>query len=293
MNEMDWNQARAFCATAESGSLSAAARHLGLTQPTLSRQVSALENSLGIDLFERVGKRLELTEAGQALLPAARQMTEGANAMMLAASGQSDAVEGIVTISATDGVSAHFLPPILERMRSEAPGITIEISVSNTISDLLRREADIAIRYVRPEEPELIGKLVREATAHFYASPDWIEKNGHPKTPAEISDADFIGFDRDGRYIEHLHGLGFAVDESNFPLICNNSLVATQLARQGLGINVMMKELADPDPGFVRIIDDLPAITFPIWLVTHREVRTNRRIRMVYDALAAGLGEHN
>ena len=287
--EMDWNQARAFCATAENGSLSAAAKQLGLTQPTLSRQVSSLEQALGIDLFERVGKRLELTDAGQALLKHAKQMTEAANAMMLAASGQSDAVEGVVSISATDGVSAHFLPAILERLRVDAPGITVEISVSNTISDLLRREADIAIRHVRPEEPELIGKLLREPVAHFYATRKWIAENGHPRVPEDIADKDFIGFDREGRYIEHLRGIGFSVDESNFPLLCNNSLVATELARRGLGINVMMREIAEQDPDFVRILDDLPPITFPIWLVTHRELRTNRRIRIVYDALAEGL----
>lgn len=286
---MDWNQARAFCATAECGSLSAAAKQLGLTQPTLSRQVAALELALGVSLFERVGKKLRLTESGKKLLHSAQLMNSAANSLMLAASGQSNLVEGVVSISVTDGMAANLLPPIIERLRMEAPGIKIELIVSNTISDLLRREADIAIRHVRPEEPELIGKLIREPEAHFYASESWVRKNGNPQAPQEAKTCDFIGFDREGRYIEHLHGLGFDVEESNFPIICSNSLVATELAVRGLGINVMMREVAENIPGLVRVFEKLPPITFPIWLVTHRELRTSKRIRIVYDALTEGL----
>lgn len=287
--DMDWNQARAFCATAECGSLSAAAKQLGLTQPTLSRQVAALEAALGISLFERVGKRLQLTASGEKLLHSAKQMNKAANELMLAASGQSELIEGLVSISVTDGLAANLLPPIIERLRLEAPGIKIELVVSDTVSDLLRREADIAIRHIRPEESELIGKLIREPKAHFYASNDWVQKNGNPQSPEDVGLHEFIGYDRDGRYIEHLRGLGFSLDDANFPIICSNSLVATELAMRGLGINVMMREIAENIPGLTRVFEKLPPITFPIWLVTHRELRTSRRIRIVYDALAEGL----
>ena len=189
MTVMDWNQARAFRATADTGSLSAAARELGLTQPTLSRQVIALEDSLGITLFERVGKRLELTDAGRELLPHARKMSSAADAMELAASGKSETIEGFVSISATDGVSQNLLPPALSRIHEAAPGLKLEIIVSNSLSDLLRREADIAVRHVRPTEPELIAKLLRQAKAGFYASRRWVEENGHPNKPEDAAGA--------------------------------------------------------------------------------------------------------
>lgn len=286
---MDWNQVRAFEATAECGSLSSAARKLRLTQPTLSRQVAALEEALGVTLFERVGKRLVLTAPGVELLEHARTMRESADLMSLAASGRSQAVEGLVTISATDAIAVHVLPPILARIRSQAPLVTVEIVSSNAISDLRRREADIAIRHVRPEEPELIGKLIREAEAGFYASRDWVSRHGHPKRPEEVIGADFIGFDREGRFAEHLAALGLTISGSSFPVITENSLVAWELVRSGLGIGVMMREIASRSEELIEILEELPEIRFPVWLVTHRELNTSRRIRIVFDILAEGL----
>ena len=160
MNELNWNLARAFCATADSGSLTAAARKIGLTQPTLSRQVAELEASLGVALFDRIGKRLRLTDAGLCLLEHAQAMAAAAEATALVAAGQSQEVAGRVTVSASDAISAYILPDIVVRIRRQAPQITLAIVASNSISDLRRREADIAIRHVRPTEPELIGQFV-------------------------------------------------------------------------------------------------------------------------------------
>jgi len=290
MNMMDWNQARAFRATAASGSLSAAARELGLTQPTLSRQVAALEENLGITLFERVGKRLELTDAGRELLAHATRMSAAADAMELAATGKSETVEGFVSISATDGISHYLLPPALARIRQAAPGLRIEVVVSNSLSDLRRREADIAIRHVRPSEPELFARLLRQAMAGFYASRKWVAENGLPRVPKDVIGAPIIGFDRDDRFAGHLRQMGFTVEASTFPVICDNSLIVTELARRGFGIAIMMKEIAGTIDDLVEILDQVPTIEFPIWLVTHRELHTSRKIRLVYDILAEELG---
>lgn len=289
MDQFDWNQARAFHAAALHGSFSAAAREIGLTQPTLSRQVAALEEKLDITLFERIGKQLLLTESGKELLSHVSLMRNAADNMALSASGQSQSVEGIVSISATDGVSIHFLPPILERIRKEAPGITIEIIVSNSISDLKRREADIAIRHVRPEEPELIGKLIRECEAKFYASREWISKNGMPKGPKNVANASFIGFDSDGRFERYMREIGLELNPKNIPLISENSMLVWELVKRGLGIGAMMCDIADETPNMVPILGDLPPIKFPIWLVTHRELHTSRKIRIVFDILAQEL----
>ncbi|WP_287983634.1 LysR family transcriptional regulator [Diaphorobacter sp.] len=286
---MDWNHLRAFLETAQRGSLSAGARHLGLTQSTLSRQVAALEQQLGVTLFERVGRSVLPTQAGLALLEHARTMGAAADALALAATGSSQAVDGVVSVSASDAVAALVLPRVIARIRAAAPGVVIEVISSNALSDLRRREADIAVRHVRPQEPDLIGRLVREASAHFYASQSWVAEHGHPYTVQDALAHRFIGADRTGAFLKYLRAFGLPLEASHFCTLAENSVVAWQLVRQGLGIGAMMDEIAEATPGVVRVIDELPAVVFPVWLVTHRELHTARRIRVVFDLLAQEL----
>ena len=289
MDQFDWNQMRGFIAAAETGSLSAAARKLGLTQPTLSRQVAALEERLGLTLFERVGKQLVLTETGLDLLHHGKRMAEAAEALTLTATGRADATGGLVSISAGDGVSLHLLPPVLARLRAIAPQITLELVVSNELSDLRRREADIAVRHVQPSEPDLIGRKLRDATASFYASEDWVSRNGHPRGPDDVAGPMFIGFERSARFMEYLQALGLTVTKESFPVMAANTVACWQMARHGMGITTMMDDIAQATPGMVRVLEDVPRISFPIWLVTHRELRTSRRIRLAFDILAEEL----
>ncbi|QCB48367.1 LysR family transcriptional regulator [Hydrogenophaga sp. PAMC20947] len=289
MERTDWNQLRAFLETAETGSLSAAARKLGLTQPTLSRQVAAIEQRMGVTLFERVGKRMALTPTGLDLLEHARAMGAAAQALSLAATGRSEAVEGVVSISASDAVAAHLLPPLVRQLREKEPGIAIEVISSNALSDLLRREADIAIRHVKPEQPDLIARLIREATACFYASEEWVRTHGHPRSAEAAAHLPFVGSDRSGLFLTYLRQHGLPVTEANFSCYAEHSIAHWALVRQGMGIGVMMDEIARDTTGIVRVLDDVPPVRFPIWLVTHRELRTSRRIRVVFEALAQGL----
>lgn len=289
MNNLDWNQLKAFLETAETGSLSAAARKLGLTQPTLSRQVAAIEQSMGVTLFERVGKSMALTPTGLDLLEHARAMGAAAEALSLAATGSSQAVRGVVSVSATDAVATTLLPPLVKKLHDQEPGITIDVIPSNALSDLLRREADIAIRHVKPEQPDLIARLVREASAHFYASESWVNAHGHPRSAEDAARLSFVGSDRSGQYLGYLRMHGLPLSEANFSCYADHSVAHWALVRQGMGIGVMMEEIALATPGMVRVLDDLPPVRFPIWLVTHRELRTSKRIRMVFDALAQGL----
>ncbi len=289
MDNLDWNQLKAFLETAETGSLSAAARKLGLTQPTLSRQVAAIEQRMGVTLFERVGKAMALTPTGLDLLEHARAMGAGAEALRLAASGRSHAVGGVVSVSATDAVAAHLLPPLMRRLRVQEPGIAIEVISSDTLSDLLRREADIAIRHVKSEQPDLIARLIRQAAAGFYAAEDWVQVHGHPRRAHEAADLPFVGSDRSGRYLAYLRQHGLPLSEANFSCYADNSMAHWALVRQGLGIGAMMDEIARDMPGIVRVLDEVQPLSFPIWLVTHRELRTSRRIRVVFEALAQGL----
>lgn len=282
---LDWNHARAFLMTAEAGSLSAAARLMGLTQPTLSRQVAELEAQLGVTLYERIGKRLVLTDAGLGLLEHVRAMNEAADAMALAASGRSQAIEGRVRISATDGYCAYILPELVERIRHEIPEVTIDLVSSNSISDLRKREADIAIRHLRPDADELIGKLVRESTAHLYASEAWAKRQGLPPSPEAIASKDLVCFSEPGIFAEYLRSVGVQAAADEIRLISDNAVVAWEMVKRGLGIGFMMREIAERTPGVVQLFPDAAPIPVPVWLVTHRELRTSRRIRAVFDLL--------
>ncbi len=290
MDRLDWNQLRAFLETAEQGSLSAAARKLDLTQPTLSRQVAAIESSLGVTLFERVGKSMVLTEAGLGLLDHARAMGNAAEELALVATGRSEAIEGVVAISASDAVAAFLLPAAIRQIHEAAPKIVVEVVTSNALSDLRRREADIAIRHVSPTQPDLIARHLREATASFYASTAWVERHGHPRTVDDALAHPFIGADRNGRFLEYLHAHGLPLTTANFRVHSDSSVTGWALVRQGHGIGVMMDDVAAATPGVVRVLDDVAPVRFPIWLVIHRELRTARRFRVVFDILAQAFG---
>jgi len=286
----DWNQVRAFLATVEEGSLSAAARALRLTQPTLGRQVSALEDSLGVVLFERIGRSLVLTPSGLELLDHVRDMGEAANRISLAASGRSQVIEGVVRITASDAMSAYFLPSVLLQLRKVAPGIVVEVVASNALRDLRRREADIAIRHVRPDQPDLIARLVAETTGHLYAAPSYLERVGRPVDMADMTRLDFIGFEEGDDLLNGLNAMGLNLTRRNFPIVADNGVVAWEMTKQGLGVGVMTREIAELTPEVEMVLPEFAPVPVPIWLTTHRELHSSRRIRLVYDLLAQALG---
>ena len=275
--------------TAEEGSLSAAARALGMAQPTLGRQVDGLEQELGIVLFERVGRGLQLTPGGLELLDHVRVMGDAAGRVSMNALGQSQTLEGRVCISASETYAAVLLPPIIAKLRILEPDIHVEIVVSNQASDLRRREADIAIRNFRPTEPDLIAKKVGEADAVLYATPDYIEKIGNPTMPQDLRHAHFVNLDHAGMMIKALNKLGLGLTEENFPLLTESYLVMWELVRQGVAIGILDAHIGDADPIVRRVLPNFQPLIFPIWLVSHRELTTSRRIRRVYDYLAEEL----
>lgn len=285
----DWNRARAFLVTAEEGSLSAAARALGVSQPTVGRQVEALEADLDVLLFDRVANRLSLTPSGVALLEHVRAMGEAASAMALTASGKSQSLEGQVTITATETFSAHLLPPILAKLRRLEPGIHVELVATNARADLRRREADIAVRNVRPDHPDLVAKKIGDMNGHLYAASAYLDRIGRPKTPAECSHADFIGFDRTNVLVERLGLMGYTLTQRNFPIVCESHLVIWELVKQGLGIGVNAEVIGDAEPRVERVMPDAQPVPFPVWLISHRELHTSRRVRRVFDLLAEEL----
>jgi len=290
----DWNRARAFLVTAEEGSFSAAARALGLAQPTLGRQVSALEEELGVSLFERVGHRLVLTETAAELVEQVRKMNEAAARFSLIAAGQSQELDGVVRIAASQAVSAYLVPTAIERVRKRHPGIEVEIVVSNTSSDLRKREADIAVRHFRPRGDDLVGRLVKDKTeAHIYGTPRYLQRIGNPETPEALAErAQLIGWDETERFIQALRAVGYPFTLASVVIKTEDHLVQWELTKRSMGLCVMMEEVGDHERRVRRALPEgAPPVTLPIWLVSHRELRTNRRIRVVFEALAEALGE--
>ncbi|MEM9530286.1 MAG: LysR family transcriptional regulator [Pseudomonadota bacterium] len=287
----DWNQVRAFLATAEEGSLSAAARALGQTQPTLSRQVAGLETDLGVTLFERGHRRMELTESGLALLEHVRAMGDAATRVSLAATGRTELIDGHVSLTATEGFAMIHLPPIVERVRERAPGIELEIITANESLDLIRREADIAVRHARPEHGDLITRHVGDMTGHFYASREYLDRKGRPEKPADLADHDFIGFESPTTMLDIFNGMGIPVTADHFKVYTSSGVVILALMEQGLGLSVMTRDVAASRPELEMVLPSLPPFPVPVWLVTHRELHTSRRIRLVFDTIAEYLGE--
>ena len=287
----DWNQARSFLAVAEEGSLSAAATALKVTQPTITRQLTALEAELGVTLFERTGRTVSLTQAGLDLLDHVRTMAEGANLMSLAASGKSQAIEGQVRVTASDMTAAYLLPPMLDRLRAVAPGLEIDIAADNSVRDLLIREADIAIRHVRPEQPNLIAKLVCEDPMRFYAVSKYVDAYGNPKIAEDVSSHQFVSFGDFERVVDYLKLVGLDLGRNNFHYASNSQFVEWEIARNGHAIAIMTDRIASRFAEFQPVLTEIEPFKLPIWLVAHRELQTSRRIRLVFDLLADGLSQ--
>lgn len=286
----DWNQARAFLATAEEGSLSAAARALGLTQPTLSRQVTSLEETLGVTLFERTSRALLLTQAGTQLLEHFRSMGEAANRISIAATGQSEAVTGHVAIACTNGMATFYLPEILNNLQAVAPDLQIEIIASNEMSDLRRREADIAIRHARPQDENLFAKRLRDTTGHLFASSAYLDSVGRPSHPDDISKLQFVGCEYPERMLGLMASRGLNLTVANFNYSTASVTMALELVRKGLGIGILPFDIGAAFPELENPYPDFEPIEIESWLVAHRELKTNLRIRLVFDLLAKYLG---
>lgn len=288
--KFDWNHARAFLVTAEEGSLSAAARALGLTQPTLGRQVNALEQELGLALFERVGKGFELTPSGVELLAYVRAMGEAAGGLSLFASGQSDSIAGSIGISATDLVSVFVMPDIVEKLRQLHPAIRVELIATDSESDLKRREADIAIRSNQVTQLDLIARKLGDITVHLYAAKEYAKRLGKVSAPVDLKRAFFIS-DTSDTVLKMLNGFGFELSANNFPIASDSVITQWHLLKKGLGIALLPDQLARKEPQLERLLPDLLVFQTPLWLVVHRELRSNLRVRTVYDFLAQQLSQ--
>lgn len=285
----DWSLVRSFLAALEAGTLLGAARKLNTSQPTLGRHISELESQLGLLLFERTGRGLIATTSALQLADAARAMEAGAQELAQRVSGSQKGVAGTVRVTASQPVACYLLPPILAAMRRELPGIQVELEASNTVSNLLRREADIALRMVRPLQTSLVVKKIGLVPVGVYASLDYLARRGVPRVPTDLLNHELIGYDKGEDILRGFRSFGQAVTREAFALRSDDLLVQWQAVRAGLGIGFLADYQVRTDPTVQRLLPAMVLPELPMWLTVHREIRTNVRIRAVYDFFAKHL----
>lgn len=286
MQRLDWALVRSFIAVMDAGSVSAAARATQGHQPTISRHVSELEAQLGVALFERTGRGVRPTAAGLEVLPAARQMQAAAEALARSVTRGREATRGTVRITASQVVATWLLPPLVAEFQRAEPEIAIEIVAANAVQNLLRREADIAVRMVRPDQGSLIARKVGEVAIGAYAQADYLAANGTPRTAADLAGHRLIGYDRDDAILRGLARIGIALTPAHFAVRTDDQVAYGQLIVAGAGIGFAADYWAALWPGLRRVLPDLPVPPLPCWLAVHRELRGNGVVKRVYDFLA-------
>lgn len=292
MLDLDRNLIRSFVVVAEEGSLSGAARRLSASQPTLGRHVAELEAALGITLFRRGRRGYALTAAGAALYDRARAIEDEVAAFRRVAAGSTERIAGTVRITASAIVSAYVLPPILARFAEIEPEIEVEIVASDAVQNLLRRDADIAIRMVEPTQLDLVARRIADLPLTACAATAYLARRGVPHRPEDLRDHDLIGYDRETHLIEGFRRLGIEVGRERFHLRSDSQIVLWQAVRAGNGIGFAQKSLVERDPLVEAVLPDLPLPSLPMWLAMHRDLRTSPRIRRVAEMLHAELGRY-
>ncbi|MGN6376418.1 MAG: LysR family transcriptional regulator [Sphingomonas sp.] len=286
-----WDLWRTFDAVMREGSLSSAARALGITQPTVGRHIVDLEAALATGaLFTRSSRGLHPTDAARALAPHAEAMAAAAAALVRTASAPTEAVAGVVRVSASDVIGAEVLPPIVATLHAQHPGLILELLLTNASSDLLRRDADIAIRMIQPIQQALLAKSLGRIRLGFYAHRDYLARSGPVETAADLARHALIGFDRDAASLRALGAVW--PDRPPFALRTDNQLAQVAAVRAGFGIGVLQDPIARRDPALVPVLRELFVAHLPVWIVMHEDLRSTRRMRIAFDALVAGMAAH-
>ncbi len=283
-----WDHYRTLLAVLDEGSLSGAARALGLTQPTVGRHVEALEGELGAPLFTRSGGGLAPTEAALALRPHAEAMAAAAEALARAASGEAEATRGVVRVTAAHVVGVEVLPPILASFHEAHPEVTIELALSDRFEDLLRREADIAVRMARPAQGALLARRVGSVRLGLYAHRRYLEAHGAP-TGLDDPRASSIGYDRNLQMERALAERQLRVSRKMFAFRSDSDLAQFAALRAGFGVGACQAPLAARDPDLVEVLGGDFRYEMEVWVAMHEDLKSSRRMRLMFDALVEGL----
>jgi DNA-binding transcriptional LysR family regulator len=285
----DWSLVRSFLAVLDQGSLLGAARQLQCSQPTMGRHIAELEAQLGLVLFDRTGRGLVPTEAALRLADSARAMQSGADHFLRSVVGSDRSTSGTVRISAGQPVACFVLPPLLAQMRLALPEVQVELVASNSVSNLLRREADIAVRMVQPGQATVIARRVGKVFLKACAHQDYLRRRGVPRSPSDLLAHDLIGDDRNEDILKGFAAQGLPVAREQFAFRTDDLIVVWQAVRAGLGIGFVSDYVVRSDPAVLPVLPKLKIDPLPVWLAVHKEIRTSKRIRAVYDFLSDAL----
>lgn len=287
--KLDWNLVQAFLAVVEHGAVARGAQAIGSTQPTLSRQIAALEAEIGAALFTRGARGSLLTAAGAALVEPARQMQAAAHLLQMAASGQRQSLRGTVRISASEVMCVHFLPAMLTPLRVAQPEIQIELVANDALDNLLERKADIAVRMVRPTQDSLVARHLGDLGLGGYASRAYIERKGVEFSPATLALHDWVGHDKRDVILRGMRALGLPLTRESFAVRSDSEIVCWQAVLDGMGIGFGLDLLAARHGDVVRVLPAQWIPDIPVWLTSPQELRSNPRVRLVFDHLATHL----
>ena len=289
LERFNWALVKSFLAVLDAGSLMAAARRTGNQQPTLSRHLSELEAQLGTPLFERTGRGVSALPAALAIADAARQMQQGAETLARTLAGRRDQTTGTVRITTSMVAATYLLPPVLAELHRQEPGIQLELVASNQLTNLLRREADIAVRMLRPEQSSLVARKLGKVGIGAYAHERYLERAGTPREPAELARHTLIGYATDDLIERGFAALGLPLKRNSFAIRTDDQVAYGMLVAQGAGIGFVAHYNAPHWPGVRRVLPQLPIPPLPCWLAVHREIRSSKVVRTVYDFLADAL----
>jgi DNA-binding transcriptional LysR family regulator len=284
-----WDLIHTFEKVADTGSLLAASRALGLSQPTVGRHIDLLEQSLNVSLFIRSRSGMKLTDAGSNLVATSRDMVRSAEEFKRQSLGLDDKVSGVVRISANEILGVRILPRLIAEFLDANPGVEIELDINNSAANLLRRDADIALRMFQPVQNDLIARKIMDIPVGFYAHRDYLAKNGTPLNFADLREHRLVGFDREMTIIHGAKQLGEALSASDFVFRCDNILAHIEAVRAGVGIGIIQQGMARTLDNVVHVLEELDPPPLGLWIVCHSEVQYNKRVRLLMDFLAVRL----
>lgn len=292
LDRLDWALCRSFLAILREGSLSGAARRMRVAHPTVRRHLDELEATLGSPLFVRSPSGLLPTELAQDLQATAEAMEFAAEAFVRTASAEKGAVAGTVRITASETTGAEVLPAILAAVKARHPGLDFELTLTNAVEDLLRRDADIAVRMSRPTQADLVARKVGQVTAGLFAHEQWLALHGQPASLEQlVASHQLIGYDRDPLLVREMNAMGVKVERTDFGFRSDNDLAQLAALRAGFGVGLCHTTLAARQPSLRRVLPDI-AYPLEIWLVVHASMRSMARVRVAFDVLVAELSHY-
>ncbi len=288
MQTFDWALIQSFLAVADKGSFSAAARSSRLSQPTIGRHIQLLQDQLGTILFRRGGQGYVLTDTGVALMEHALTMREAAAQASLVAEGRTGEISGTVRITASEIMATYILPDVLVTLLKKEPSLQVELVATNSTENLLLREADIAVRMVRPDQQTLIARKIGEINLGLFAAPEYLAEREEPQQIDDLDGHALLGYDRSDLIIRGMAGFGVKIDRDAFAFRTDDQVVYMEALKSGAGIGASQVGIAN-DAGLTRLFPEIPIEPIPVWLAAHRELRTSARVRRVFDFLTEEL----